>query len=135
MCFVYDINTIFCNCRSEVCFGTKVTDIVYVSVGSSIHLGDIEKGAIINSAADFTFAARFAVFFIRTVNSLCKTFCAGGFTNSSASGEKICMAKGFFRNFLRKDGSYVFLSRNVTEKARTIFSIKRLVHIKFLLSN
>ena len=96
MCFVYDIDAVFRNGRGEVRFGTKVADIVYVTVGSGVHLGDIEKGAVVYSAADLTFAAGFAVFFIRAVYRLRKNFCAGGFTDSSASGEKIGVAESFF---------------------------------------
>ena len=126
--FVYDINTVLCNSRSKVRFGAQIPNIVNVSVAGGVHFGNIQQRTVVNSPADFTFAAGLAVVLVWAVHRLCKDFRAGGFAYAAAAGEDVCMTEGVLRHLFCNDGGYVLLPGNVLKKSRAIFAIKRLIH-------
>ena len=88
------INAVFGDGGGEVRLGPKVADIVDIPVAGGVHLGNVEKGAVVDTGADGTFAAGLAVLFVRAVHRLGENFCAGGLADSPASGENIGVTEG-----------------------------------------
>ena len=83
MGFVDDIDAVFGNSRSEVCFFAQLTDVVHTVVAGSVDFGDIQNGAVIDPFADFADTAGIAVLLVRAVYCFGNDFGAGCFAGSA----------------------------------------------------
>ncbi len=83
MYLIDNIHPVFALCGLKLYLVNYLTNIINFTVRCGVHLDNIKNTSVINALADFTFAARIAVLRIKTVYSLGKNFCAGGFACSS----------------------------------------------------
>ena len=92
--------------------------IVYTVVGGGVHFHNIQNAAIVNAAADLTFAAGIALHAVRAVYGLGKNFGTGGFAGAAHACEQIGMAYTVSRHLIAQRRYNGALAHHILKAAR-----------------
>ena len=129
MYLVDDVNALFDGGRSVNDLVEDGADVIDLVVRCRVHLENVGRSAVEDSAAGRALTARVAVSRILAVHRAGEDLRAGRLTRSARSAEKVGMAKKTALGLIFQNIGNMLLTADGIEIRRSPFSIKSLMHV------